>query len=179
MIRPIGRLGPAKLVQLRRAGSKLGPSQPSTLPPAFASLTLRPRSCRPSSAFRLLNTSTCSSGGLGSGRHPRKPRAVTVAEEDEADLAADETKTVPQVVEEEVNADEAADDVLPGASSFRLRPYQLDCVEAVLEALKDGYTRIGVSAPTGKLIMTTTFSKTDSDHPANLLDGSARHGTFR
>lgn len=32
---------------------------------------------------------------------------------------------------------------------FRLRPYQLDCVEACLRALEGGGLRIGVSAPTG------------------------------
>lgn len=39
-----------------------------------------------------------------------------------------------------------------GSSSnqFRLWPYQLECVEAVLSALRAGFTRIGVSAPTGE-----------------------------
>lgn len=35
------------------------------------------------------------------------------------------------------------------APAFTLRPYQQDCVEACLGALREGYDRIGVSAPTG------------------------------
>ena len=36
-----------------------------------------------------------------------------------------------------------------GINSVVLRPYQVSCINACLDALKDGSTRIGVSLPTG------------------------------
>ncbi len=111
-------------------GPKPRPSQLRAL--AFAPASLDPTSRTPdaSPAVRQFRTSAILRGGPGSGRYPRKPQAAPAGIVDKAEAAA-------------------ADDVLPGSSLFRLRPYQLDCVEAVLRDLKDGYRRIGVSAPTG------------------------------
>lgn len=45
--------------------------------------------------------------------------------------------------------EEEETEVAESSLGITLRPYQLDAIEACLDALKDGKTRIGVSSPTG------------------------------
>lgn len=151
-MRPLACLTRPALAGLGRVGPQPGPSQPNSqlLAHSFANLALisrRPHLTHPSARQRLLSTSAVRHGGPGSGR---KKKVTVIVVEEEADDAA---PTESVVGDEAAGEEEAADDVLPGSSTFRLRPYQLDCVEAVLQALRDGYTRIGVSAPTGKHLL--------------------------
>lgn len=62
---------------------------------------------------------------------------------------------LPELLEEsseleEPDESEEVDDIFASASStFKLRPYQEECVQACLDALAGGLGRIGVSSPTG------------------------------
>ncbi len=147
----IARLSRPALSRLGWAGPKPGPSQPTIIAPALATLYPSPRPVGRidlHKCSRLLTSSAVRYGGPGSGR---KRKAVGVGPERETDPAPEAVQAAhDEVTESALAEEEAADDVLPGSSAFRLRPYQIDCVEAVLSALRDGYTRIGVSAPTGK-----------------------------
>lgn len=52
-------------------------------------------------------------------------------------------------------ADEGPSEEIP-PSTFQLRPYQVDCIEACLKALREGgVSRIGVSSPTGQSFLVT------------------------
>lgn len=60
-------------------------------------------------------------------------------EEIEAEMEEEVEEDLPWVAKPET-----------GTQAFKLRPYQAECVEAVLQTLRDGFSRIGVSAPTGE-----------------------------
>lgn len=158
-MRPFGRLARPTLNALASPRPTPGPSQPNITPThsTTPSSVLRPHTCI--IGTRLLSTTSVRNGGPGSGPKPgcgprRKGTIDAAAVDSPANLAVDDLSLAADPAEAEASSDEvtgqAADDVLPGSSSFRLRPYQLDCIEAVLQARRVGYTRIGVSAPTGK-----------------------------
>ncbi|GAA5871199.1 hypothetical protein JCM1840_000140 [Sporobolomyces johnsonii] len=70
-------------------------------------------------------------------RSSPSPSKLLVSEEDELELV--------EQVEEDVPDEEA-----PASTRFTLRPYQVECISAVLSELGRGeFTRLGVSAPTG------------------------------
>lgn len=137
---------------LGRVGPQPGPSQPSnsTNHPSTQQIAGRIAiNIRSLGHFRLFTT--CSS----SWRCTIDPAQCSSPSLVEADPAVGRSRWSSTAATQSAGTHIQAESSTR-SSSFRLRPYQVHCVESVLNALRDGYTRIGVSAPTGKSTINNT-----------------------